>query len=96
MNLLCNSIRHSEGSRIRIGGRKPEDEIVCNIEDYGRGNSDADKEKIFEKGYTTDDERGTGIGLFLVKKLLESYDGSIEVKDFELGGARFDIHLQKG
>ncbi|MFW6142555.1 MAG: ATP-binding protein, partial [Candidatus Saliniplasma sp.] len=38
---------------------------------------------------------GTGLGLYLVKLLIERYDGYVEVKDSELGGARFDIHLKK-
>ncbi len=94
-NLEENSIRHSDGSRLRIRGEVTENEVTCIIEDDGRGIPDEEKEKIFEKGYTTDEERGTGLGMFLVKTLLDIYGGSIEVKDSELGGARFDVHLQK-
>ncbi|MGM0442542.1 MAG: ATP-binding protein [Elusimicrobiota bacterium] len=94
-NLVGNSIRHSGGSRIRIRNRKSGNKVVCIIEDDGKGVSGTDKEQIFEKGYTTDAERGTGIGMFLVKRLLDIYGGSIEVKDSKMGGARFDIHLQK-
>ncbi|MFP4050800.1 MAG: ATP-binding protein [Thermoplasmata archaeon] len=56
---------------------------------------DDKKDKIFDKGYTTDKEGGTGLGLFLVKVMINSYDGNIQVKDSELGGARFDVNLFK-
>lgn len=94
-NLIENSIRHSEGSKIKIAGEIRDDEVVCSVEDDGKGIPDDKKETIFEKGYTTDKERGTGIGLFLVNMLLQSYGGSIEAKDSEMGGARFDVHLKK-
>ncbi len=94
-NLMENSVYHSEGSKVKVSGEVKDDEVVCTVEDDGKGIPDDKKEVIFEKGYTTDDERGTGLGLFLVKMLLESYDGKIDVKDSELGGARFDVKLER-
>ncbi|MFO8050358.1 MAG: PAS domain S-box protein [Thermoplasmatota archaeon] len=94
-NIIENSIHHSKGSRIKIIGVVKDDEVVCSIEDDGKGIPDDKKDIIFEKGYTTDEERGTGLGLFLVKNLLESYGGSIEVGDSDMGGARFDVKLKK-
>ncbi len=94
-NIIENSVNHSEGSRINITGEVKDDEVVCSIEDDGKGIPDDKKEIIFEKGYTTDEDRGTGLGLFLVKNLLESYGGEIEVKDSDMGGARFDVRLKK-
>ncbi len=94
-NLIENSIKYSSGSKISISVEEEEDKILCTIEDDGKGITDENKDKIFQKGYTTDEDRGTGLGLFLVKKLLEIYGASIEIKDSELGGARFDIELEK-
>lgn len=94
-NLIDNSVYHSEGNKVRITGEVTEDEVICTVEDDGRGISEEEKEKIFERGYTTDSEKGTGLGLFLVKMLIETYGGKIEAKDSELGGARFDVHLKK-
>lgn len=94
-NLIENSVKYSEGDKIRVSVKEKDEEIICIIEDDGKGISEDEKEKIFDKGYTTDKDRGTGLGLFLVKNLLEIYDGSVEVKDSELGGARFDIHLNR-
>ncbi len=94
-NIIENSIQHSECNKIQINGDISKNEVICTIEDDGKGISEQEKEKIFNKGYTTDQERGTGLGLFLVKTLLEIYDGSIEVKDSDLGGSKFIIHLKK-
>ncbi|KXB06189.1 hypothetical protein AKJ52_02470 [candidate division MSBL1 archaeon SCGC-AAA382C18] len=94
-NIIENSIQHSEGSKIKISEKSEDGEVIYTIEDNGKGISDENKEKIFDKGYTTDPERGSGLGMFLVKMLLENYGGIIKVKDSELGGARFDVHLQK-
>ncbi|MFW6041006.1 MAG: PAS domain S-box protein [Thermoplasmatota archaeon] len=94
-NLIENSIYHSEGSLINISMDVGRENVVTIIEDNGVGIPDEKKEVIFEKGYTTDEERGTGLGLFLVKTLVDIYDGSVTVKDSELGGVRFDIILKK-
>ncbi len=94
-NLIENAIKYSEGSKIRISGGSSDDEVVCYVEDDGVGIPDEQKGKIFDRGYTSDSTRGTGLGLFLVKMLLETYGGSIEVKDSELGGTMFEVHLKK-
>ncbi len=94
-NLIENSIYHSEGKTIKVMVENLEDEVLSRIEDDGKGVPEEKKEKIFDKGYTTDEEKGTGLGMFLVKTLIERYDGKVEVKDSELGGARFDIYLKR-
>jgi len=94
-NIIENAIKHSDATKIQVDFEKTDDEVICIIEDNGRGIDNAEKEKVLEKGYTTDQVNGTGIGLFLVKTLLETYGGDLKVKDSELGGARFDVYLQK-
>ncbi len=94
-NIVENTIQHSNAKKIKMTQKTEKNKIICIIEDDGKGIPDDKKEKIFDKGYTTDKERGTGLGLYLVKMILKKYRGNIEVKDSELGGARFDIHLQK-
>lgn len=94
-NLLENSIQHSGGDRIRITSREKEEECVITVEDDGKGIPDEYKDKIFERGFKSEESGGSGLGMHLVKKIIESYDGSIEVKDSELGGARFDVCLKR-
>ncbi len=95
LNIFENAVQHSGGSKIRVRGMVSDDEVKCIIEDDGQGIPGEKKDMIFDKGYTTDEDRGTGLGMFLVKTLLETYDGSVDVKDSELGGARFDVKLKK-
>ncbi|MFP4142339.1 MAG: PAS domain S-box protein [Thermoplasmata archaeon] len=94
-NILENSIKHSRCDQIRISCEVGEEEIVVKIEDDGKGISDEDKDRLFERGYKSGEESGSGLGLYLVKEIAESYGGNVEIKDSELGGARFDVRLKK-
>ncbi|MGM0406304.1 MAG: PAS domain S-box protein, partial [Thermoplasmatota archaeon] len=94
-NLIANSIQHSNCSKIKISSKTEDDECIVTIEDDGTGISDDIKEKIFERGFKRGKKAGTGLGLYMVREIAESYDGCIEVKDSELGGARFEVRLKK-
>ncbi|MFW6305303.1 MAG: PAS domain S-box protein, partial [Candidatus Saliniplasma sp.] len=94
-NIIENSVYHSNGSKIKVSSQEMGDEIRYTIEDDGKGISEGKKEDIFYRGYTTDKKRGTGLGMFIVRMLLNSYGGRIEVKDSDMGGARFDVYLKK-
>lgn len=94
-NLLENSIVHSGCGKIQLRSEKREGEYVITVEDEGKGVSDEDKERIFEKGFKGSETGGSGLGMYLVKRIAESYGGRVEVLDSELGGARFDVHLKE-
>ena len=95
-NLIDNSIRHSGCEKIRVDAKEDGEEEKClvTVEDDGSGVPDGKKEKIFEKGFKDGESKGSGLGTYLVKEIAESYGGSVEVKDSELGGSRFDIYLE--
>lgn len=95
-NLLENSIKHAECDKIRISSEIREEEVVVKIEDDGKGIPDEDKENLFQRGYKKGGSAGSGLGLYLVKEIAESYGGSVEVKDSSLGGAKFVVRLLKG
>jgi len=94
-NLIENSIRHANCDNIRISCKDKGEEVVVSVEDDGKGIPDEIKDKIFDRGFKKGENSGSGLGTFLVKEIVESYDGSIEVKDSELGGARFEIYLKR-
>ena len=94
-NLVENSIQHTDCDEIRISSKIEEDECVVTVEDNGAGISDEKKDKIFDKGFKSGENAGTGLGLYMVKEIAESYGGSVEVKDSDIGGVRFEIHLEK-
>ncbi|MGV1099835.1 sensor histidine kinase [Thiovibrio sp. JS02] len=93
LNLLLNALDAVAGQgRIWImvergeAGRKV---VVC---DDGPGVSNSEKEKIFEPFYSGKEE-GTGLGLLISRKIVESYGGSLTVADHEGGGACFAMYL---
>lgn len=94
-NFIENSIRHSDCTKIRISCRYEGDECIVTVEDDGEGISDDVKAKVFDKGFREGVNSGTGLGLYMVKVITESYGGDVEVKDSSLGGARFEVHLKK-
>lgn len=94
-NLIENSIRHAQCNKIKISCRETEDDYIVGVEDDGKGVPNEMKDKIFEKRFKEGEASGSGLGLYLVKEIAESYGGSVKVKDSELGGARFDVHLKK-
>ncbi|MBS3815716.1 MAG: PAS domain S-box protein [Hadesarchaea archaeon] len=94
-NLINNAIIHSQGSEVRIRVSESNDEVIYSIEDDGKGIPNEVKEKVFESGFRKGDSSGTGFGLFCVKRIIEIYNGEINVEDSELGGAKFNVHLQK-
>ncbi|MFW9990461.1 MAG: ATP-binding protein [Candidatus Odinarchaeota archaeon] len=94
-NLLENSIKHASCQAIRISGREENENIAVIFEDDGRGIPDAIKPELFSKGFKGKGSSGSGLGLYLIKAIIESYGGNITAKDSELGGARFDIVLKK-
>lgn len=94
-NLIENAVKHADCKKIKIHGKENEDTVTITVEDDGRGIPDNIKEKIFEKGFKDEKTGGSGLGLYLVRKIAETYGGKTEVKDSELGGARFDVHLRR-
>lgn len=94
-NVIENALVHSGCDKIRISTRESGDKCILTIEDDGRGIPDEDKRNIFKRGFKKGETGGSGLGMYIVKEIAESYDGSIEVKDSELGGARFDIYLRE-
>jgi len=88
-NLIHNAIVHG-GGRCRVEVFA-ENCCVIRVVDYGKGIPDELKEKIFEEGFTTGG--GTGMGLYIARKIVEIYGGKIEVKDNYPSGAIFEVKL---
>ena len=65
------------------------------VEDNGIGIDPEDEDKIFEVFYTTK-EKGTGLGLGIVKRIVEDHRGSIRVVTRDTRGAVFEIILPRG
>ncbi len=94
-NIIENAVKHSDCDKIKISAHEETDTSKITIEDDGKGIPDEEKDKIFKRGFKDKETGGSGLGLYLVKEIAKSYSGSVEVKNSDLGGARFDIKLQK-
>jgi len=94
-NLIENAINHANCSKIKISAEEEKNTIRIIVEDDGMGISDDIKNKVLKRGFKGKNSEGLGLGTFLVKSIAEMYKGYVEVKDSELGGARFDVVLRK-
>jgi signal transduction histidine kinase len=100
-NLLENAIKYSESSdQIDINLSSTVNNIKVEVIDYGKGIPKSEKDKIFDKFYRIGDEetrtaKGTGLGLYIVKKIIESHYGTIIVKENKIKGTNFQIELPR-
>lgn len=100
LNLLSNAVKYTnEGGKIKVTTtRTDSDELVLTVKDTGIGIAENKQATIFERFNRVIDENservtGAGIGLALVKELVEAHDGRIELKS-ELGqGTTIRVYL---
>lgn len=91
-NLLNNAVQHtSTDATVRVIGQQSEGSVVVTVEDDGPGIPETDRDRIFERG-VSDDEDG-GLGLHIVATIIERSGGSVRVTDSDLGGAAFVVTL---
>ncbi|MHB8507820.1 MAG: sensor histidine kinase [Candidatus Dormibacteria bacterium] len=101
-NLIENAIKYSpEGSPIDIGYQSDDDQATIWVADRGSGVPDGSKNLIFEQFHRVDAPElrhigGTGLGLFIVKQLVELQGGRIGVADRPGGGSVFAFTLPRG
>jgi len=100
-NLLDNAIKYSlyEGI-IELKTQQEEKWVIVSVKDYGQGIDQNDLPFIFERFYRADKARtkkddSVGIGLTIVKKIVEAHKGKIEVKSEKNKGSEFIVYLPK-
>jgi len=93
-NLLHNSLQAMDGKgTLTIGVHHKKNFIVVSINDSGKGIPGDIKDKIFQPFFTTKRAgEGSGLGLDIVRKILEKHDGKIEVES-EPGTTTFSVFL---
>ncbi|MGN0341650.1 MAG: sensor histidine kinase [Roseburia sp.] len=100
-NLVSNAIKYSpEGSRIEIHVSDGKQTATLSVEDQGIGILEEDLPMIFERFYRTDKSRnrktgGAGIGLTIVKAIVQAHHGKIQVESKEGSGSKFIMTLPK-
>lgn len=92
-NLLDNGFKYAK-TTVSINIHTLNSHLIFTIEDDGHGLLSEDCMVIFNRGLRIDETpNGQGLGLSIVKNIIESYDGSIKASTSPLGGARFIIDI---
>ena len=102
-NLIGNAIKYSpEGGLITVGGMwEQKNTVRLYVRDEGIGISPVDQERIFERMYRVDNRLarqtpGTGLGLYLVKAVVEAHGGKVWVDSVPGKGSTFWVELPVG
>jgi two-component system sensor histidine kinase HydH len=95
LNVFLNSLQAmKEGGVLRVKIEEDRDAYVVAVEDSGKGISEENMKKIFNPFFTTKD-RGSGLGLSIVKKIMEGHGGSIWLTSNEGVGTRVMMKFPK-
>jgi signal transduction histidine kinase len=100
-NLVANASTYGPtGTAIRVDARLEGDRVAIAVSDEGPGIPEEDLTRIFERFYRVDKSRardpgGTGVGLAIVKHLVELHGGRVRVENRPSGGATFTMLLTR-
>jgi two-component system, NtrC family, sensor histidine kinase PilS len=94
-NLLMNSIdAMPAGGRVALSSELKDGKVILKFSDDGRGIEDKIKSRLFDPFFTTK-EVGTGLGLAIVQKVIEGYNGKVDVVSSPGKGTTFIITLPR-
>ena len=96
-NRLNTAVQHNDGdeSQVEIAVTETDGQVVVRVADNGPGVPDEQKTEVFGKGEKGLESQGSGIGLYLVKTLVETYGGDVRVEDNAPRGAVFVAELPR-
>jgi len=97
--MCCNAIKYwPEGGQITIKVRPQVDGVVISIRDRGMGVPPAEHERVFERYFRLGDTarrriRGNGLGLYLVRGVVEAHGGSVAIESAGIPGEGTIVHM---
>jgi signal transduction histidine kinase len=95
LNLVSNACKFTDTGAITLDRERANGALILTITDTGPGIPDESKEKVFEEFYRISGSKkpGSGLGLSLVKSLVESLGGTIKVADAAPHGCEFKVTI---
>lgn len=100
-NLVSNALKYTNKGRVSLCYSAQNGSVIVEVTDTGIGISDEHLSRLFDRFYRTDkarsrDKGGTGLGLAVVKSILNAHDSTIQVESTLGEGTRFWFSLPKG
>jgi two-component system, OmpR family, sensor kinase len=93
-SLVENAVRYTEeGGRIELGAYPDAESVVIEVRDNGSGIPDEELAYIFESFRSGSSRGGTGIGLAIVKTIVEAHGGAVSAENLPGGGVSFRLRL---
>jgi signal transduction histidine kinase/HAMP domain-containing protein len=99
LNLVTNAVdacyESENGDLVTVRSRATAEELVLSIQDNGVGMSEFTRQRVFERYFSTKAARGTGLGLPVVKKIMDEMGGHVVVESTLGQGSTFHLHLPR-
>lgn len=101
-NLISNAVKYNkENGTVEININQNEDQVTISVRDNGIGMTEEEASRLFQeftriRNEKTKNIQGSGLGLTIVKKIVNLYKGTIHVKSKADEGSTFTVVLQKG
>jgi len=98
-NLLTNALKFSDsGTKVNLSTSFTDEKVIISVTDQGQGIADEEQDQLFGSfqklsARPTGDERSTGLGLSIVKKIVEAHEGQISVVSKVGRGSTFSVSL---
>ncbi len=93
-NLVGNAVRHSpQGGHVRVSLGRDGERLRLSVEDDGPGVAPAERGRLTERFCRFDDGGGAGLGLSIVRRIVELHEGALRFDDSPLGGLRVTVEL---
>jgi len=94
-NLLTNAVQHNdkEEPRVRVTASQTEHRVQVTVEDNGPGVPEALRDEVFGKGVKGEQSRTTGLGLYLVRRLVDNYGGDVWIDEVDPTGTAVTVEL---
>lgn len=96
-HLLKNAVQHNDkpDPAVEVEVAAGDDAVELRVSDNGPGVPDEEKHRIVDQRIEDLSNPGNGFGLFLVREIVESYGGTVEIEDNDRGGATFVVTLPR-